>query len=91
MATIDIHLELTSRSLRPAPELMQPEALLGPARPRPTKKWVTRHVKMMLVGDSGLGKTTLLRTLLSGKVSGSTVFEWPGYHCSVVKLSYRPR
>eukprot|EP00192_Tetraselmis_astigmatica_P025058 CAMPEP_0117672562 /NCGR_PEP_ID=MMETSP0804-20121206/13973_1 /TAXON_ID=1074897 /ORGANISM="Tetraselmis astigmatica, Strain CCMP880" /LENGTH=377 /DNA_ID=CAMNT_0005481177 /DNA_START=61 /DNA_END=1194 /DNA_ORIENTATION=- len=42
------------------------EKLLGPDRPRPTKKWQTRYVKMMLVGDSGLGKTTLLRTLLSG-------------------------
>mmetsp|Transcript_35996 Transcript_35996/g.93500 ORF Transcript_35996/g.93500 Transcript_35996/m.93500 type:complete len:133 (-) Transcript_35996:737-1135(-) len=44
----------------------QQSALLGPQRPRPTKLWTKRYVKILVVGDSGLGKTTLIRTLLSG-------------------------
>uniref|UniRef100_A0A061SDN1 Septin 7 n=1 Tax=Tetraselmis sp. GSL018 TaxID=582737 RepID=A0A061SDN1_9CHLO len=44
----------------------QHKELLGPQRPRPTKLWTKRYVKIMVVGDSGLGKTTLIRTLLSG-------------------------
>lgn len=44
----------------------QAEMLLGTQRPRPTKLWKKRFVKIMMVGDSGLGKTTLIRTLLSG-------------------------
>ena len=42
-------------------------------RPRPTKLWKKRFVKIMMIGDSGLGKTTLVRTLLSGKSPTSPV------------------
>jgi septin family protein len=41
------------------------ELLLGPRRPRPHKAWRRRYVKLLVVGDSGTGKTTLVRTLLS--------------------------
>jgi septin family protein len=41
------------------------ELLLGPRRPRPHKAWRRRYVKLLIVGDSGIGKTTLVRTLLS--------------------------
>ena len=40
-------------------------ALLGPKRPRPHKIWKKKYVKIMVVGDSGLGKTTLIKSLLS--------------------------
>lgn len=40
-------------------------ALLGPMRPQPTKIWKRKFVKLMVVGDSGLGKTTLISALLS--------------------------
>lgn len=40
-------------------------ALLGPLRPQPTKIWKRKFVKLMVVGDSGLGKTTLISALLS--------------------------
>eukprot|EP00882_Tetradesmus_deserticola_P031068 GHRQ01035114.1.p1 GENE.GHRQ01035114.1~~GHRQ01035114.1.p1 ORF type:complete len:132 (+),score=39.61 GHRQ01035114.1:688-1083(+) len=40
-------------------------ALLGPLRPQPTKVWKRKFVKLMVVGDSGLGKTTLISALLS--------------------------
>ncbi|KAK9829836.1 hypothetical protein WJX72_008171 [[Myrmecia] bisecta] len=39
--------------------------ILGPSRPRPTKQWRRKFVKIMVVGDAGLGKTTLIRSLLS--------------------------
>lgn len=41
------------------------DAILGLTHPRPHKLWRTRHVKLLVVGDAGLGKTTLIRTLLS--------------------------
>eukprot|EP00775_Hariotina_reticulata_P008769 gene8769-8948_t len=40
-------------------------SLLGPLRPQPTKIWKRKFVKLMVVGDSGLGKTTLISALLS--------------------------
>ncbi|GBF99885.1 hypothetical protein Rsub_12681 [Raphidocelis subcapitata] len=40
-------------------------ALLGPRRPRPHKIWKKKYIKVLIVGDSGLGKTTLVKTLLS--------------------------
>ncbi|KAI8474148.1 MAG: septin-like protein [Monoraphidium minutum] len=40
-------------------------ALLGPRRPRPHKIWRKKFIKVLIVGDSGLGKTTLVKTLLS--------------------------
>eukprot|EP00879_Flechtneria_rotunda_P011653 GHRR01012173.1.p1 GENE.GHRR01012173.1~~GHRR01012173.1.p1 ORF type:complete len:312 (+),score=71.88 GHRR01012173.1:298-1233(+) len=40
-------------------------SLLGPMRPQPTKIWKRKFVKLMVVGDSGLGKTTLISALLS--------------------------
>ncbi|KAF8062013.1 SEPTIN3 [Scenedesmus sp. PABB004] len=41
------------------------QALLGPRRPRPHKIWTKKFIKVLVVGDSGLGKTTLVKTLLS--------------------------
>jgi septin 7 len=41
------------------------EQLLGPQRPRPHKIWKKKYIKVLVVGDSGLGKTTLVKTLLS--------------------------
>eukprot|EP00879_Flechtneria_rotunda_P014507 GHRR01015159.1.p1 GENE.GHRR01015159.1~~GHRR01015159.1.p1 ORF type:complete len:440 (+),score=148.56 GHRR01015159.1:748-2067(+) len=41
------------------------QALLGPRRPRPHKIWKKKFIKVLVVGDSGLGKTTLVKTLLS--------------------------
>jgi hypothetical protein len=35
------------------------------ARPAPAKIWQRRFVKMLVVGDSGLGKTTLISSLLN--------------------------
>ncbi|KAI8474151.1 MAG: Septin-domain-containing protein [Monoraphidium minutum] len=40
-------------------------ALLGPSRPAPTKIWKRRFLKLLIVGDSGLGKTTLISSLLN--------------------------
>lgn len=40
-------------------------ALLGPSRPAPAKIWRRRFVKILVVGDSGLGKTTLITSLLN--------------------------
>jgi septin 7 len=39
-------------------------ALLGTKRPKPKKMWTHRFVKILVIGDSGLGKTTLIRCLL---------------------------
>lgn len=39
--------------------------MLGPMRPQPTKIWRRKFVKVLVVGDSGLGKTTLISALLS--------------------------
>ena len=39
--------------------------LLGPLRPKPFPTWKHRYFKILIVGDSGLGKTTLVRALLS--------------------------
>ena len=39
--------------------------LLGPSRPQPAKMWKNKYLKVLVVGDSGLGKTTLIQTLLS--------------------------
>jgi ABC-type glutathione transport system ATPase component len=39
--------------------------LLGRQRPKPKKMWQRRFVKVLVVGDSGLGKTTLVRCLLA--------------------------
>jgi septin family protein len=53
-------------AIDPAAALRQSqELLLGPRRPRPHKAWRRRYVKLLIVGDSGIGKTTLVRTLLS--------------------------
>eukprot|EP00878_Enallax_costatus_P001286 GHUV01001431.1.p1 GENE.GHUV01001431.1~~GHUV01001431.1.p1 ORF type:complete len:488 (+),score=166.50 GHUV01001431.1:223-1686(+) len=41
------------------------QQLLGPKRPRPHKIWKKKFIKVLVVGDSGLGKTTLVKTLLS--------------------------
>jgi hypothetical protein len=40
--------------------------LLGKQRPRARKtKWSKRYTKLLVIGDSGLGKTTLVRCLLA--------------------------
>lgn len=39
--------------------------LLGRRRPQPHRSWSQRYVKFLVVGDSGLGKTTLCQCLLS--------------------------
>jgi septin 7 len=40
--------------------------LLGSKRPKARKtKWQSRFVKLLVIGDSGLGKTTLVRCLLA--------------------------
>lgn len=41
------------------------DALLGPCRPRPHKIWRKKYIKLIVVGDSGLGKTTLIKSLIS--------------------------
>ena len=41
------------------------EQLLGPKRPRPHKIWKKKYIKLIVVGDSGLGKTTLIKCLSS--------------------------
>ena len=41
------------------------QELLGPTRPRPRKLWRRAYAKLLVVGDSGLGKTTLIKALLS--------------------------
>ena len=40
--------------------------LLGTKRPTARKtRWQSRYVKLLVIGDSGLGKTTLVRCLLA--------------------------
>lgn len=56
-------------------------SLLGTKRPRPHKIWRKKYIKVMVVGDSGLGKTTLIRTLLST----------PGERLQVHDGSFTPR
>lgn len=41
------------------------DKLLGRKRPQPHRSWTQRYVKLLVVGDSGLGKTTLCQCLLS--------------------------
>ncbi|KAF5841669.1 septin-like protein [Dunaliella salina] len=53
-------MSVASRALHPSDSY-----LLGPKRPRPHKIWKKKYIKVMVVGDSGLGKTTLVRALLS--------------------------
>lgn len=48
--------------------LQEAQSKLTSSRPRPHKTWQhrpKRYVKLLVVGDSGLGKTTLVRTLFS--------------------------
>ena len=40
-------------------------SVLGSRRPRVKKMWQNRYVKLLVIGDSGLGKTTLIRSLLA--------------------------
>lgn len=54
--------------------------LLGTKRPRPHKIWKKKYIKVLVVGDSGLGKTTLIKTLLST----------PGERLQVHDGSYTP-
>lgn len=54
--------------------------LLGSKRPRPHKIWKKKYIKLMVVGDSGLGKTTLVRALMST----------PGERLQVHDGSYTP-
>jgi len=46
----------------PHPPLQTPHP---PQRPAPAKIWKRRFVKLLVVGDSGLGKTTLISSLLN--------------------------
>lgn len=54
--------------------------LLGTKRPRPHKIWRKKYIKLMVVGDSGLGKTTLVKALMST----------PGERLQVHDGSYTP-
>uniref|UniRef100_A0A7S0N8F4 Septin-type G domain-containing protein n=1 Tax=Chlamydomonas leiostraca TaxID=1034604 RepID=A0A7S0N8F4_9CHLO len=54
--------------------------LLGTKRPRPHKIWKKKYIKVMVIGDSGLGKTTLIRSLMST----------PGERLQVHDGSYTP-
>lgn len=56
---------MTSASGRMYDSRVNQQALLGPRRPRPHKIWKKKFIKVLIVGDSGLGKTTLVKTLLS--------------------------
>ena len=71
-------------------------ALLGAKRPQAKKAWTNRYVKLLVIGDSGLGKTTLVKCLLATPGEGlalhdgsSTTFEEfrknPAKYCSVVE------
>lgn len=61
-------------------EISAREGLLGTKRPRPHKIWKKKFIKLMVVGDSGLGKTTLIKTLMST----------PGERMQVHDGSYTP-
>eukprot|EP00882_Tetradesmus_deserticola_P033495 GHRQ01038268.1.p1 GENE.GHRQ01038268.1~~GHRQ01038268.1.p1 ORF type:complete len:196 (+),score=70.07 GHRQ01038268.1:964-1551(+) len=56
---------LSSMNGRAYDSRVNQQALLGPRRPRPHKIWKKKFIKVLIVGDSGLGKTTLVKTLLS--------------------------
>lgn len=45
--------------------IVMTDGLLGPKRPRPHKIWKKKYIKVLVVGDSGLGKTTLVKSLMS--------------------------
>eukprot|EP00892_Ulva_mutabilis_P009731 jgi/Ulvmu1/712/UM010_0084.1 len=62
--------------------------LLGSRRPKPRKMWQRRHVKVLVVGDSGLGKTTLVRCLLA--VPGEAMVLHDGSSTSFHEFTKRP-
>ncbi|MEW5302830.1 MAG: hypothetical protein WDW36_005573 [Sanguina aurantia] len=65
-----------------------PSSLLGSTRPRPHKIWKKKYIKVMVVGDSGLGKTTLIKSLIS--IPGERVQVHDGSHTPVSQFSRDP-
>lgn len=65
MSDEDMFTAPTPRSIDSRGVNISHAALLGPSRPQPSKIWKTRFVKVLVVGDSGLGKTTLISSLVS--------------------------
>eukprot|EP00210_Caulerpa_lentillifera_P008790 g8386.t1 len=57
-------------------------------RNRPHKIWRKRYAKLMVVGDAGLGKTTLIRTLLS--VHGQKIQLHDGTETSIDQFRKNP-
>lgn len=62
--------------------------LLGRQRPKPKKMWQRRFVKVLVVGDSGLGKTTLVRCLLA--VPGESMVLHDGSSTSFEEFKKHP-
>lgn len=62
--------------------------LLGARRPKPKKMWQRRFVKVLVVGDSGLGKTTLVRCLLA--VPGESMVLHDGSSTSFEEFKKNP-
>jgi hypothetical protein len=62
--------------------------LLGARRPKPKKMWQRRFVKVLVVGDSGLGKTTLVRCLLA--VPGESMILHDGSSTSFEEFKKNP-
>ncbi|GLC34702.1 hypothetical protein PLESTB_001232400 [Pleodorina starrii] len=58
-------LSISSNYSRASEMVFGKDALLGPRRPRPHKIWKKKYIKLIVVGDSGLGKTTLIKSLIS--------------------------
>ncbi|GLI64173.1 hypothetical protein VaNZ11_007364 [Volvox africanus] len=58
-------LSISSNYSRASEMIFGKDALLGPRRPRPHKIWKKKYIKLIVVGDSGLGKTTLIKSLIS--------------------------
>lgn len=57
-------------------------------RNRPYKVWRKRYAKLLVVGDAGLGKTTLIRTLLS--VQGQKIQLHDGSETSIDQFRKNP-